>query len=1395
MKQRLLFTLLALFVSIGLVKADIVFKVPKNNGTVTVQISGSGVGTGAISGSPNLSNSGNTYTITKPTSEGSYTISNSALSSATNVTITFSVKDDATVTSITGNGIATITQITANKVGLTECSLDLSGLKTLNVSDNELASIDLGSSNNLTSLNVSNNKLKGITLPDGLEEKNLTINVSGNRIPWFTGSEDCKSVTWGKQTVDAPASSSVSTTVKANVGFDMQKLAQEYSLKELLNDNNNLPSGVTYRWYKKSSSEYATSTTNEARAWNKTYPYQFKFYDNSNVYVAGTYKCEMTLSGKTFVIEDLVVEAAELDLTLKKNAFGTISATPKGGSVISSTTSDDGTGKVKQSQILDIAASPVAGYEFVEFVVSGFGNEDSKEHKTTPVQLTVVGKWDATTNKDVNPVIEAKFAPVKNEISFKQVEHGSFTVSRKDGDKTAPVNSGDGVDYNSTIIVKITPDPGYEASLAINGNKVELTNNEYTFVTEDKDYELTVNYTPNDEIELTASIDGSITGCNYITNGVITYALSETTVSSTDQFEATLPAGEQCQMSFGIDQTTDGNEHRVLDEILLNGTKLVPTKTDGEKGPNYTVSFTIPLEKTTILIKTKTLTTLSVKADVDANNTQVYFYDDKPKTFEIKTTPSGYEDKLVIKYKSISLGNQYYGTNPPESAGTYDVSVDWMGDDNYDAWTGTAYYRLKIEKINPNITTLPKVEVKDGKYVITGGEAKIGTNGDKVTGVFEVLDNSNPAQTTENLLASGKDEEGKAKSHTVKVQFTAEENGTENTNFYKSTATVDVIVDNKAIDKYSVSIVDKNKLPEGVSVEIYNGNQLVKSGDKFATGTELTLLVYYPEGSTGIAVKETKTGATSSYEGTTVIPNTKPIDITVGTENAEYTVTIDNEVSLTKEYTVSLEKQTKTYNKLVQTYQTSGINVEDADGKEVTGTELTNLISKMVITYKNGNNTYPEAINAASYTVCVMIPADPETGYKEQKLEFSNRFIIEQDVPTVTTWPTATILAKGQSLKQSDLVGGVVDVEGMFEWEDNTIVPASATTKQVAVFKPKDATNYKEVKTPFGTGTTDERIEVTVSDRQIVTFAQVNGKVEVTDSKGNKYETGNTVSEGTVLKITTTPNEGFELTSLLVNGQSNSGSYTVGESSVAIDATFELKPANPETVVITVNASTGVVPSKVGAQSVAFNSNLTFTVATLEADKDKVTVTADGAKITPNSSGVYSVKADKAKTVSVSVSNPTAITVKADTTLSPGKKPMGTVEIQGWTSTKKYYYGDEIIVTAFPESGATFTGWQGLTSKENPLEITLTEPSYTFKAQYSGTLVGIEDVETVKYYGADGYIYVNCPTKATLIVISMNGRSQRLQVSGQTRVTVAAGIYGIVLDMDGEVIRDKVVVR
>ena len=246
---------------------------------------------------------------------------------------------------------------------------------------------------------------------------------------------------------------------------------------------------------------------------------------------------------------------------------------------------------------------------------------------------------------------------------------------------------------------------------------------------------------------------------------------------------------------------------------------------------------------------------------------------------------------------------------------------------------------------------------------------------------------------------------------------------------------------------------------------------------------------------------------------------------------------------------------------------------------------------------------------------------------------------------------------------------------------------------------------------------------------------------------------------------------------------------------MTVTANFTIKP---DTYIVTLGSAPrgSKIKSQPSSNVVTSGGSYTFSLSHLAGDKPTASV---GAAIyqgtTSGNTTTFTIPNIKAN-ISISISmTATPIKIMTKPTLSKAGKPLGTIRVSGVNSSNECYYGDKVTVTATANPGVDFTGWEGLTSIENPYEFEATNATYTFQAKYHGVLTGIESVDELKYYGGDGYIFVNCPAQGTLTIISMNGRTQKMSVSGQTRVTVPAGVYGIVLTSGSEVVRDKVVVR
>jgi hypothetical protein len=67
---------------------------------------------------------------------------------------------------------------------------------------------------------------------------------------------------------------------------------------------------------------------------------------------------------------------------------------------------------------------------------------------------------------------------------------------------------------------------------------------------------------------------------------------------------------------------------------------------------------------------------------------------------------------------------------------------------------------------------------------------------------------------------------------------------------------------------------------------------------------------------------------------------------------------------------------------------------------------------------------------------------------------------VTQATPTITTWPTASVITYGQTLASSTLVGGAGSTPGTFAFTTPTAAPGAGTASQGVTFTPTDATDY-----------------------------------------------------------------------------------------------------------------------------------------------------------------------------------------------------------------------------------------------------------------------------------------------------------------------------------------------
>lgn len=1412
MKQRLLYAFLMLFTALGMIRADGTFTVT-SDGTkaLTVTTTTANISVIDVTDNVTLSIDAKTLTIAKGYSTQVIVTTNSeSVTFNGNMTaLTVSSEEVKTLSFASGSSIKTLTLTDAS--GLT--SLDCSNLKLetltittlgnnftkLDVSGNPLLSSISNLPTTLTSLDIHGDAFESLTLSSLTSLASL--NISGNKIKKLENLPSSlvkDKITWGTQNISA------SYDKKANENFSIAGLVTDAGVEA---------GTYTVSDWKKKDNNGNYQKTDDARQLDSGNKDVYRFFNSNNIYQHGDYQCLLTASdGKKFAVE-FTVKPAEFNMKVATLPKGSIKVTTTDGNEVTS-------GTVKQGQTLSVGVdlSTAVNYEFVTFKdQKGLKLVENNSWTTNPVYCVVEGKYTSLGQPDESPYVnaEVKGKDAAMVINSPDPLQGKVTVEKSDaaGNYSA-VNNGDKVPYGTKLRITVTPEAGYLAKLLV--NKVDKTpaaagENQKQFVVSDYevtgDCTITASFSTIGTVDITAFINNVGIGKQEGSTGIvllgqIDFNLAGEATKTLNEMTQTvaLSVGTEYQMSFNIGVSTG-----IVNEILLDGKKKLEFTTEPKDDASitYHISFVVPEQDATIYIsiKKQTPVTIMPRKDEDPSK-QKQIYDGSPKSLIFTTSPAGLEKEVKVLYQLSA--NAVYGETAPTLAGTYNVKYSRPATGNYGA-VAEATYELIIEKATPEITTIPTVTVEEGKYVLKNGVAKFGSR--VLDGTFSVTDPGSPNVTT---------------SHLATIAFTPVNEDA--VNFTTATVQQEVVIDGEKMDRMAVKI---GTLPQGVTVTMLNGGVApVKSGDKFVAGTKLAILVNYPEGVDPSKVKVTKTLVET---GDLSAPTPNPSDPVARVKAFEYTVPAGTDAEVLAvtigdlpayKYVVTLTKFTTDYTGTPIEYD--AYNTIPADGSITIAKDkdAAGALSTMTrgtdyfVTYKKvGGEAVPMPEDAGDYLVCIRIPANPTAGYQAFYQEFAGMMTINQALPMVKKWPTARPIAKGQKLSQAVLVAGSSNVSGTFDWmdKDKNVRPKNGD-KYEARFIP-DNSNYKTVVTPNGTEKDatmeDSRIVVTVSDQQLVTFNPKYGAIAIQDNKGNVYESGTPVTKGTVLTITTTPDEGFVLKSISINDVSFSGStYTVKDESVAIEATFIPKVEEPEipdpeidpnsqyaVTLPKADAVRGVLINKPGVNAVTKDKPFNFTLDALAADTANIVVKVNDSVLKPFD-GTYTIaKVTGNTTVKISLEKPTPLKVSIETTTKNAKGyVIGKVRIDG-PSDSTYYYNDEITLVAYPESGVSFTGWSDdKTVKDQLRTITLTE-DITIKPLFSGVPTGIDAIETVQIYGGEGCIIITGAGRADVTIVSMDGRIQRKQISGDSRIELSSGVYGVILEEGTNVIRTKVIVK
>lgn len=1157
-------------------------------------------------------------------------------------------------------------------------------LEKLILSENQFTSLNLSSLSKLTTLDVENNKLTSLTVPASL----TTLNVDGNKLKTVSSLPEECAVDWGTQDLTASASYVIRANDKMSVSYYAEKTLT------LPNGSYTFSDSASDWKVKDNHGNYGTVSTVPARKLDDDNTDSYKFYDaTTKSYISGDYEAVIKdAKDRRFKVR-FTVTPAEFKMKVVHPVKGTLKGVctsrssaftlPGGGSGTS-----DGSYTVYQGDVWEISYEPEDGYEFDGFTANGALDLSSGyEWSKNPVACVVNGKFTDLGADDLAPEISVKYKGSDKKITITKVdeEQGLIVVQKKDANgNLSPVKSGDEVPYGTKLKISVTPKPSYLGSLFMNGTNItNIVTNPNVLNTSDpivadnyevkSDLEITASFVKVKEYAISALVNNKSVGAGNAVEQVNVIAAKQGVTTSVQTINETtkkakLQSGEIYQLEFEI------KNGEVLHEILFDGKAQLQYTQNGSK---YHVSSFAPTQDGVIYIHTKTLSAVAVKLP---NTSQTVWYDGNEKALNFTTDPAGFEKDVKVEYQLTSGGA--FGEKKPVNAGEYTVRYSMEAEGNY-ASIATATTKLIIKKAVPEFETVPTISVEKNQYVLKDGKVVFGNR--TLTGEFTT---TTPVDNTRSQL--------------VDITFTPK--GEDAVNFEAVTIQKEYTPAGKdALAKQIIKMADGQV---GVSAKLLEGGtKPVKWETQFAVGTKLVILVKYPKTAqpTNVKLESTMLKSVQPTENTAysnAAENIKAFDYTVN-ENSQGSEVFKVDLGALPEFDYIVTTKKEEY---VEKYQVTPIeflkgylNIErDTDGPVAFTPPSDNDI---VVTYKqNENELKGLPTNVGTYTVCVRIKADLSNGYNEFYKEFTNILTIQKATPIVKAWPKASPIAQGQTLKQATLLGGSSTVSGTFDWEKPTTQPKNEDVC-VVVFTPDDTQNYEIVKSPRGTegGSVETRVKVTVCDYQVVTFGNPkNGIISVIDSEGHRYESGEQITKGTKLYITTSAETGFVQNSLTVNGKSFSNPYTVGDESIAVEAEFKEGVVQTE-YKISFKQAAGTVLSYSNDGWVNRGDSYSFKVQAYSADLNRLVVkTSDGTILSRGNDGYYTIPVVLQNlTVEISLPNPTSlrVTVPAEYKDKEGNL-IGTVT---WTGgSTNCYYGETVQLTATPEAGVEFKGWKGL---------------------------------------------------------------------------------------------------
>jgi hypothetical protein len=185
----------------------------------------------------------------------------------------------------------------------------------------------------------------------------------------------------------------------------------------------------------------------------------------------------------------------------------------------------------------------------------------------------------------------------------------------------------------------------------------------------------------------------------------------------------------------------------------------------------------------------------------------------------------------------------------------------------------------------------------------------------------------------------------------------------------------------------------------------------------------------------------------------TLVPDTHDLPVRFMPTNTNYYAPVDGTVAVT----INKSAQSIVWNDSFENITVTDSIVLNASAQ----TKVTYEVSDMEIAYITDNNVL---YFHRGGTVQVTAYAEEDAYYLADTL--TRELEILPAYPTILSYPTASPIAYGQLLGESELSGGETNVSGSFAWVDPAAELEAGEYHQNVLFTPDDQVSYKSVEIP-----------------------------------------------------------------------------------------------------------------------------------------------------------------------------------------------------------------------------------------------------------------------------------------------------------------------------------------